>query len=366
MRKMLMVLSALMILTLAVCELPLAAATSNGAAQEQKESDPIPEPFASLGMPTEEQEAEMLAVYQRFVALCQARGEIISDEAFVLDPNRTASFGADYLPVEGVKFTGIPALSAYYLNISGHEPITWERHRAFWSDMVRAGNPEISAEQAAQAIDTMWDELREAHPGAGVWDGHFEAGGWGFTVIKSPDDQYSSTLMAGPITEPIDGSAVFHVEASKPKDSRMEERRVKFRSLIEALGMTLVPGDEPVDSELGGLHYAIFKVTDTLEWTDLSDPEDGTLLAHCVLHPSQDTTPESVSDLTRSVLQAAVMAAAELDEEMSMALVNRLIDSLEEDVENNRLICTLNIDEKRIAQLRAGDEDWFILISVGE
>ena len=371
MKKMLTWCLALVIFVLIPCAVSMAEAEPNAAVQEN--AAPTQNTTASvLGTPTAEQEEEMLAVYQRFVDLCQARGETISDTAFAFDPDQPAGFGVMYLPVKGVEFTGVSVASLYYLNIDDIESIPWERHCAFWADMVRAIEPQISAERATQLIDTLWGELRESHPGTGTWDGHFEERGWGFTVIRSPEDVYGSMFMAGPNIEsadgefPVQGPVVMHLEPPQPEDLRAKERRVKFCSLVDALGMSARPDEEPVDTEIGELYYSCYKVTDALEWTDLSTLKERKLAAHYVLYPSQDTTKESVSDLTRSVLQAAVMAAGELDEEAATTLVDQLIDALEEDAPNNRLISTINIDDRRIAQLRAGAEDWFILISVAE
>lgn len=380
--KRMLIVSLALILALAFCAPALAENKPIGATQAPATAKPTattapvvtdtPAATDSLpwGDPTPEQINEVLAVYRRFVALCQERGEIISDTAFTLNPEGVASFGLVYLPMEGVEFTGVPAGRFYYLNIEDLTGIGWERHRAFWADMVRAIDPAVDAARAARIIHTAWKELSEAHPGTGVMDGHFEEGAWGYTVIKSPDDTNGSTLMAGPRTEPVEGQlpitgpVVLHIVDPQPEDARLAQCRATFRSLVEALGMELLPDEEPVETEINGLLYSCHLVTDTVEWTDLLDPEDRKPLAHYALHKGQDTTKQGVSDLTRSVLQAAIVTVADdISGEKAAALIATLIDNLEENTKRGGLLSTTEIEGGRTVVLHAERDTWSVLIS---
>lgn len=380
MKKMLVV-SLVLILALAFC--PPALAESKSVSTTQVPVTPPPatttapvdtdptattNPLSAWENPTPEQTEETQAVYQRFVTLCQERGETISDTAFALNPEGVASFGMVYQPMEGVQFTGIPVPSVYYLSVSTLTDTGWDRHRALLADMVRAIDPTVDAASATRIVDTAWEELSEAHPDTGVMDGHFEEGAWGYTVIRSGDGEDGSTmLMAQPtiVTEglPFAGPLVLHMEVPQPEDARVTECRATFRSLVEALGMELLPEDEPVEAEIDGLLYSSHLVTDTVEWTDLFDLEDGRPLAHYALHKGQDTTKQGVSDLTLGVLQAAIMAAADVAEEKAVALVATLIDSLEEETKGGRLVSEIKTEDGRTIVLRAGGEMWSVLIS---
>ena len=175
-------------------------------------------------------------------------------------------------------------------------------------------------------------------------------------------------LLAQPRTEPgegglsLPGPLVLHLEDPWPEDPRVPRRRAAFRSLVEALGLELLSDDEPAEVEANGLYYSCYVVTDAVEWADLFDPEDGTLFAHYAIYKGQDAAEQGVSDLTRGVLQAAVAAAADVDEKEAGAL----IASLEEQAESGKLAGITHLEDGRTAVLRTDGETWTVLVSCGD